>query len=116
MNPKSEFDVVGKAQELSGKEQEIVILFVDLRNFTKLSENTLPYDVVYILNKYYASCGQVIEANGGRLDKFIGDGIMAIFEAENNIEQNCGNAVKAASEISKKKLSVSALNSIKSFP
>ena len=41
---------------------------------------------------------------------------MAIFEAENNIEQNCGNAVKAASEISKKKLSVSALNSIKSFP
>ena len=102
MNPKSEFDVVGKAQELSGKEQETVILFVDLRNFTKLSENTLPYDVVYILNKYYASCGQVIEANGGRLDKFIGDGIMAIFEAENNIEQNCGNAVKAASEISKK--------------
>ena len=102
MNPKSEFDVVGKAQELSGKEQETVILFVDLRNFTKLSEKTLPYDVVYILNKYYASCGQVIEANGGRLDKFIGDGIMAIFEAENNIEQNCGNAVKAASEISKK--------------
>ena len=51
MNPKSEFDVVGKAHELSGKEQETVILFVDLRNFTKLSENTLPYDVGYILNK-----------------------------------------------------------------
>jgi adenylate cyclase len=101
ISPKSEFDVVGKAQELSGKEQETVILFVDLRNFTKLSENNLPYDVVYILNKYYATCGQVIEANSGRLDKFIGDGIMAIFEAENNIEINCGNAVKAASEISK---------------
>ena len=65
MNPKSEFDVVGKAQELSGKKQETVILLVDLRNFTKLSEDTLPYCVVYILNKYYASCGQVIEANGG---------------------------------------------------
>ena len=71
--------MVGKAQELSGKEQETVILFVDLRNFTKMSETTLPYDVVYILNKYYATCGQVIEANNGRLDKFIGDGIMAIF-------------------------------------
>ena len=100
LNPKSDFDVVGKAQELSGKEQETVILFVDLRNFTKMSETTLPYDVVYILNKYYATCGQVIEANNGRLDKFIGDGIMAIFEADEAIEMNCKNAVKAASEIS----------------
>ena len=47
--------------------------------FTKLSETTLPYDVVYILNKYYATFSQAIEANKGRLDKFIGDGIMAIF-------------------------------------
>ncbi len=101
MNPETYFDVVGKAQELSGKEQETVILFVDLRNFTKLSETTLPYDVVYILNKYYATCGKAIEANSGRLDKFIGDGIMAIFEASDSIEMNCKAAVKAASEISK---------------
>jgi adenylate cyclase len=101
MNTESEFDVVGKAHELSGKEQETVILFVDLRNFTKLSETTLPYDVVYILNKYYATCGKAIEANSGRLDKFIGDGIMAIFEASDSIEKNCKEAVKAASEISK---------------
>ena len=79
LDPENEFDVVGKAQELSGKEQETVVLFVDLRNFTKLSETTLPYDVVYILNKYYATFSQAIEANKGRLDKFIGDGIMAIF-------------------------------------
>jgi adenylate cyclase len=44
MNRETDFDVVGKAQET-------VILFVDLRNFTKLSETTLPYDVVYILIK-----------------------------------------------------------------
>jgi adenylate cyclase len=100
LNPKNEFDVVGKAHELSGKEQETVILFVDLRNFTKLSEQKLPYDVVYILNKYYSTCGQIIESNNGRLDKFIGDGIMAIFEAKNSMEANCKNAVKAASEIS----------------
>jgi adenylate cyclase len=61
----------------------------------------LPYDVVYILNKYYATCGKAIEANSGRLDKFIGDGIMAIFEASDSIEKNCKEAVKAASEISK---------------
>ena len=61
----------------------------------------MPYDVVYILNKYYATCGKAIEANSGRLDKFIGDGIMAIFEANDSIEMNCKGAVKAASEISK---------------
>ena len=94
MNPETDFDVVGK-------EQETVMLFVDLRNFTKLSETTLPYDVIYILNNYDATCGKAIEANSGRLDKFIGDGIMAIFEASDSIEVNCKGAVKAASEIFK---------------
>ena len=100
LNPESEFDVIGKSRELSGKEQNTVILFVDLRNFTKLSETTLPYDVVYILNRYYATCGRAIENNSGRLDKFIGDGVMAIFEAAETVEENCRNAVKAASKIS----------------
>ena len=57
--------------------------------------------MVYILNKYDATCGKAIEANTERLDKFIGDGIMAIFEASDSIEMNCKGAVKAASEISK---------------
>ena len=94
MNPETDFDVVEKAQEA-------VMLFEDLRNFTKLSETTLPYDVVYIVNKYDATCGKAIEANTGRLDKFIGDGIMAIFEASDSIEMNCKRGVKAASETSK---------------
>ena len=93
MNPETDFDVVGK-------EQETVMLFVDLRNFTKLSETTLPYDVIYILNNYDATCGKAIEANSGRLDKFIGDRIMAISEVSDSIEVNCKRAVKAASEIS----------------
>ena len=95
------------AQELSGKEQETVILFVDLRNFTKLSEQNLPYDVVYILNKYYAACGQVIEENNGRLDKFIGDGVMAIFDSLNTMEQNCKSALRSASQISEQISSLS---------
>lgn len=94
MNPETDFDVVGK-------EQETVMLFVDLRNFTKLSETTLPYDVIYIFNKYDATCGKAIEANSGRLDKFIGDRIMAISEVSDSIEVNCKGAVKAASEIFK---------------
>lgn len=100
MNPENEFNVLENAKELSGIEQETVVLFVDLRNFTKLSETTLPYDVVYILNKYYATCGHAIEANTGRLDKFIGDGIMAIFDKDSEVKKNCSNALKAAADIS----------------
>ena len=101
LNPENSLAGITSARALTGKEQQTVILFVDIREFTKLAEHKLPFDVVYILNKYYAVCGEIIEANGGRLDKFIGDGIMAIFDATSDINQNCRNAVEAASKISK---------------
>ena len=85
---------------LSGKEKETVVVFIDLREFTKLSEKKLPYDVVYILNKYYSVCGEIIENNKGRLDKFIGDGIMAIFDGSKSSTENCKNSIKAAKLIS----------------
>ncbi|MFL2822654.1 MAG: adenylate/guanylate cyclase domain-containing protein [Paracoccaceae bacterium] len=108
LNPENTLETVRSARALTGKEQETVILFVDLRDFTKLSEKKLPYDVVYILNKYYAVCGEIIEKNGGRLDKFIGDGIMAIFDVNSKTDINSRNAVISANEISK---SMKVLNS-----
>ena len=102
LNPENSLEGITSARALTGKEQETVILFVDVREFTKIAEHKLPFDVVYILNKYYAVCGEIIEANGGRLDKFIGDGIMAIFDATQDINENCRNAVLAASRISMK--------------
>ncbi|MGG2478792.1 adenylate/guanylate cyclase domain-containing protein, partial [Rhizobium sp. BR5] len=59
-------------------EEEIAILFCDLRNFTTLSEAKLPYDVVFLLNRYFTIVGQAVEQAGGHLDKFIGDGAMAL--------------------------------------
>ena len=100
LNPDNKLEGISSARALTGKEQETVILFVDVRQFTKIAEHKLPYDVVYILNKYYAVCGKIIEANGGRLDKFIGDGIMAIFDGDADIGTNCRNAMVAASRIS----------------
>ena len=62
-----------------GEERTMVIMFVDLRGFTALSEKRLPYDVVFLLNRYFRSAGQAVEQAGGRVDKFIGDGMMALF-------------------------------------
>ena len=101
LNPENSLAGITSARALTRKATRVpVILFVDIREFTKIAEHKLPFDVVYILNKYYAVCGEIIEANGGRLDKFIGDGIMAIFDATSDINQNCRNAVEAASKIS----------------
>jgi len=62
-----------------GREREIAVLFADLRGFTTLSEQRLPYDVVYLLNQYFRAMGEAIEQHGGHVDKFLGDGIMALF-------------------------------------
>ncbi|MEM6666057.1 MAG: adenylate/guanylate cyclase domain-containing protein [Pseudomonadota bacterium] len=62
-----------------GVEREVVIMFADLRNFTGLSEARLPFDVVFLLNRYLGLMSEAIRGAGGHVDKFIGDGIMAIF-------------------------------------
>ncbi|MBF0624715.1 MAG: adenylate/guanylate cyclase domain-containing protein [Magnetococcales bacterium] len=62
-----------------GVEAEILILFADLRGFTTFSEGKLPFDVVFVLNRYFKMVGQAVEASGGYLDKFIGDGVMALY-------------------------------------
>src|SRR6185295_11934107 len=67
-----------------GQERNITILFADLRGFTTLAEHRLPYDTVFLLNRYFRSMGEAIEEAGGRLDKFIGDGVMALFGLDND--------------------------------
>ena len=81
---------------LEGSEREIAVLFADLRSFTKFSESKLPYDVVFVLNQYFRAMGEAIERENGRLDKFIGDGIMALFGIDSGAEHGCREAVEAA--------------------
>jgi adenylate cyclase len=81
---------------LQGGEREIAILFADMRAFTRLAETRLPYDVVFILNRYFAAMGQAVEEAGGHLDKFIGDGVMALFGIESGPVNGCREALTAA--------------------
>ena len=70
---------IGSRQAAPGREQEIAVLFCDIRSFTALADHRLPYDIVFLLNRYFAVVGKAVEQSGGRLDKFIGDGAMALF-------------------------------------
>lgn len=85
-----------------GDERQICVLFADLRGFTKLSEGKLPYDVVFLLNRYFDSMGQIIENTGGRLDKFIGDGIMALFGLDRDAGEGARQALRAAQRMSER--------------
>jgi len=82
-----------------GEERTMVIMFVDLRGFTALSEKRLPYDVVFLLNRYFRSVGQAVEQAGGRVDKFIGDGMMALFGLNSPAPTAARQALDAASRI-----------------
>lgn len=93
-------EALNPGQYMHGQELTITVMFADLRGFTKLSESKLPFDVVFMLNQYFQSMGTAIEGAGGRIDKFIGDGIMALFGTEGGAENSAQQALTAAREMS----------------
>jgi adenylate cyclase len=80
----------------AGQERMVAALFCDLRGFTQLSERKLPYDVVFLLNRYFATVGEAVGSAGGVIDKFIGDGAIALFGLETTYPQACRQALEAA--------------------
>ncbi len=92
-----------KTGELSMQQKpetrEISILFSDIRGFTTLSETRTPEAVVALLNRYFSAQVAVIFKHGGTLDKFIGDAIMAFWNAPTQDAQHARHAVAAALEM-----------------
>ncbi|MEM7300959.1 MAG: adenylate/guanylate cyclase domain-containing protein [Pseudomonadota bacterium] len=83
----------------SGVEKTVAILFADIRDFTQQSEQKLPFDVVYLVNQFAESMGEAITRSGGRIDKFLGDGLMALFGIDTSPQIGCRQALKAANEM-----------------
>jgi class 3 adenylate cyclase len=80
-----------------GKELDLAVLFADIRDFTAHSEQSLPYDVVHMLNRYFTAAAEPVLNNNGFIDKYIGDGILAVFGTRDESPgTTCRNAVRAA--------------------
>jgi class 3 adenylate cyclase/CheY-like chemotaxis protein len=80
----------------ASENRNVTVLFSDIRDFTYISEHTNAQVVVDFLNNYFANMGSQIISEGGHIDKFIGDAIMAIFGAFHNQENSPQNAIRAA--------------------
>jgi class 3 adenylate cyclase len=80
---------------LGGESKRVTILFSDIRNFTGMSESMAPQQVVSFLNDYFSEMVDAVFEHGGVLDKFMGDGLMAVFGSLEDTEHEMG-AVKAA--------------------
>jgi adenylate cyclase len=83
-------------KELENERKAVVVLFSDIRGFTTLSEKMDPQDVVNLLNVYFERMSTVIKENGGMIDKFIGDAIMAIFGVPLEREDDVIRALRSA--------------------
>jgi adenylate cyclase len=84
---------------LQSQKTHLTVLFADIRGFTPLSETLAPLEVAQLLNSYFSEMCAIVFANGGTLDKFIGDCMMVLFNAPVSVRDHEYMAVKTALEM-----------------
>ena len=98
LNPRLAFSTNARAARGKefGEERQVTILFIDLRGSTRLAEARLPFDVVFILNHYFAEMAEAVDLAGGHYSNFTGDGLMALFGLEDCPDHGAGAALVCA--------------------
>lgn len=94
--------------KLGGVNQKITVLFADIRAFTAFSETENPEKVVGLLNRFFSAMSEIIFAHGGTLDKYTGDGLMALFGAPSATPEDAKNALEAAVAMQKRLVTLNA--------
>lgn len=82
-----------------GRERRIVAMFVDLRDSTRLGEGRLPYDVVFIMNQFFAEMHAALRATGGYYAQFRGDGLLALYGLQTDLPTACRAAIAGAADM-----------------
>jgi adenylate cyclase len=82
-----------------GEERYLVSMFVDMRGSTKIAETRLPFDTVFIVNRFLGAVSRSVIACGGQPNQFVGDGLLALFGLNDTPREACRNAIRAASAI-----------------
>jgi adenylate cyclase len=94
--------------KLGGVNQTVTVLFADVRGFTRMAEHAPPEQVVQLLNRYFSAMTEIIFAHGGTLDKYLGDGLMALFGAPAATPEDAANAIATAVNMQQQVLSLNA--------
>jgi len=82
-----------------GRQRMVGVLFADLRGFTAFSESLLPYDVLHVLNRFYALAEAAVGSQGGRIATYMGDGFMALFGGDAERAQPAREALRAGLDL-----------------
>ena len=85
--------------ELGGEERDVTVMFMDIRNFTGIAEELTPHQSLQMLNAFLTIVSEVIESHGGVVDKYLGDGAMALFGAPVTRPDDAQRALACALEI-----------------
>lgn len=103
--------LLAKGEHDTGRTEKryVAILFVDVRGFTAFSRERPPEVIVGVLNRFFEAVVGAIAESGGTVNKYLGDGLLAIFGAPVALENPCGAAVSAALQISKRVRAVNHL-------
>lgn len=88
--------------QLGGEKREITVLFSDIRGFTTISEKLSPENLVLLLNQYLGPMTNIVLSRKGTLDKYIGDAIMAIYNAPLRIDDHSALACRSALDMMEK--------------
>jgi adenylate cyclase len=83
-----------------GQERYLVSMFVDMRGSTRLAEKQLPFDTVFVVNRFLGAVSQAVIACGGQPNQFVGDGLLALFGLAADPPTACRQALRAAAMIS----------------
>ena len=94
--------ILREGTSLAGEEVEVTMMFIDIRNFTGFAERSSAAEVVATLNRLFELIVPLIHEHGGHVDKFVGDGLLAIFGAPENYPDHAERAVRAGCEMARR--------------